>query len=456
MKIGIDSLAVAVPKIHLPIKTLAENRNIEPDKLIKGLGLQKMTFPDVHQDVITFAANAVYNLFQQATINPESIGRIYVGSESGIDASKPIASYVLQLIEEQLEPKFGKHALRHCDVLDITFACIGGVDALQNTVDWIRLDPKRQGIVVATDFAKYDLESTGEYTQGAGAIAMHIKQDPDMISFSEATGVSTRGVFDFFKPKRYLSKAAVTGKQDNPEWFGILENEIALHQEQPVFDGQYSNTCYIDRIIEAYTHYKKITGQENVVLYQNWSSIVMHLPYAYQGRRTFTEIYARENPEIQLLPTAPDYKEQIKTIAKSAAYLDFVQQTIAPSEWASSVVGNMYTGSLFLGLAATLAYQAQNNIEATGNTIGFIAYGSGSKSKVFEGTIEAKWKDAVVRTALYNILEESTPISMERYTALHKKELKESILPPKDEFVLDYIETESPVLRGARYYNFIH
>ena len=92
MKVGIDSIAFDVPKIHLSIKTLAENRNIEPEKLIKGLGLQKMTLLDVHQDVITLASNAVFKLIQQENVKPQEISRIYVGTESGVDSSKPIGS----------------------------------------------------------------------------------------------------------------------------------------------------------------------------------------------------------------------------------------------------------------------------------------------------------------------------------------------------------------------------
>jgi hydroxymethylglutaryl-CoA synthase len=38
---------------------------------------------------------------------------------------------------------------------------------MQNCLDFIRLNPTKKAIV-ATDFAKYDLNSTGEYTQGAG------------------------------------------------------------------------------------------------------------------------------------------------------------------------------------------------------------------------------------------------------------------------------------------------
>ena len=58
MKVGIDSISFDIPKIHLTIKELAKNRNIEPEKLIKGLGLSKMSFLDIHQDVVTLAANA--------------------------------------------------------------------------------------------------------------------------------------------------------------------------------------------------------------------------------------------------------------------------------------------------------------------------------------------------------------------------------------------------------------
>ena len=190
MKVGIDSITFDVPKLHLPIKTLAENRNIEPDKLIKGLGLHKMTFPDVHQDVVTFAANAVFKLMQQESLNPNDIARIYVGTESGIDSSKPVASYISALLEQQ----YGEGSFRYCDTLDMTFACIGAVDALHNTLDFIRLNPTKKAIVVASDNAKYDLASTGEYTQGAGAIAMLISSNPRVLSFSNEVGVFSNRV----------------------------------------------------------------------------------------------------------------------------------------------------------------------------------------------------------------------------------------------------------------------
>ena len=254
MKVGIDSISFDIPKIHLSIKTLAENRNIEPEKLIKGLGLVKMTLLDVYQDVVTLAANAVLQLINQEQIDPQDIARIYVGTESSVDSYKPIASYILQL----LQTKFSDSNLENCDVTDVTFACIGAVDALQSTLDFIRLNPTKKAIVVATDHAKYDLESTGEYTQGAGAIAMLITANPRILAFEQSFGISSEGVFDFFKPRRNFSKQLATNQSGNPEFLGVLENEITVYKEQPVFDGQYSNECYINRISAAYFNFKKV------------------------------------------------------------------------------------------------------------------------------------------------------------------------------------------------------
>ena len=65
MLVGIDAIQFDVPKIFLPVKDLANARTIEPAKLEKGLGLLNMSFLDVHQDVITLAANAIYKLIEQ-------------------------------------------------------------------------------------------------------------------------------------------------------------------------------------------------------------------------------------------------------------------------------------------------------------------------------------------------------------------------------------------------------
>ena len=452
MKIGIDAIAFDVAKIHLPIKTLANARNIDPEKLEKGLGLLKMTLPDTHQDTVVFGANALTKLILDNQINLSEIARIYVGTESAIDSSKPIASFLVNLIEE----KFGENTLSECDVVDFTFACIGGVDAMQNCIDFVTLNPTKKAIVVTSDIAKYDLNSTGEYTQGAGAVALLIASNPRIIAFENHWATSTKGVFDFFKPYRTLSKSEITGNNNNDSWFDNLEAEIEIHKDQPVFEGQYSNQCYMDRTRNAYFSFKKIKNTSETI-YNSWESIVMHLPYAFQGRRMLSEIYALDakNSVFSENDTAVDYQNKLKEISKTDEYKAFVVQKLQPAEMASSLIGNLYTGSIFMGLLSTLAHFYDTNNDVSGKKFGFLAYGSGSKSKVFEGTIQPDWKLALAKVKLFETLENSAEIGFDMYEKLHKKEQKISIQSPKNEWILDRIESEIPHLIGARYYKWI-
>jgi hydroxymethylglutaryl-CoA synthase len=446
--IGIDSFAIAIPSLYLSIDSLAEARNIDPKKLNFGLGLYKMSLPDTFQDVVSLAADALWELIQKESLNPAEISRIYVGSECGVDSSKPIGSFVLSMMEQKL----GAGVFSHCDTVDFTFACIGGVDALQNCLDFVRLNPQEKAIVLTTDIAKYDLNSTGEYTQGAGAIAMLITENPRLLMVQPTFSVSTQGVFDFFKPRRVTTTEGLH-QPDFLEKNNITEEELYVYKEQPVFDGQYSNQCYIERIKEAYQNFKnkqKISG----VLYENWSAINMHLPYAFQGRRTFSEIVALENPLLLEAQLGENPKEQLKNLAASEEYKNLVAQKIQPSEIASGQIGNIYTGSIFLGLASTLTHFLNQNMEVSGHKIGFIAYGSGSKSKVFEGVLASDWKAQTAKIQLDKKLAERTEIDFQTYEQLHRKARKNSVLEPKNQFYLKFIETDLPHLIGARYYDF--
>ena len=452
MKTGIDAISFDVAKIHLPINTLAKARNIEPEKLEKGLGLIKMTFPDTHQDTVVFGANAMTKLISKNNINLNEIARIYVGTESAIDSSKPTSSFLIALIEQ----KFGENTLSECDVVDFTFACIGGVDAMQNCIDFVKLNPTKKAIVVTTDFAKYDLNSTGEYTQGAGALALLITSNPRIIAFENNWATSTKGVFDFFKPYRTISKTAITGNTNNEPWFENLESEIEIHKDQPIFDGQYSNQCYMDRTKNAYFSFKKSKNTSETV-YDSWRSIVMHLPYAFQGRRMLSEIYALDASDtiISGNEDASEYQNKLKKISKSKAYKEFVNEKLMPAEIASSLIGNLYTGSIFMGLLSTLAHFHDTKKEISGSKFGFLAYGSGSKSKVFEGTIQTDWKLAIAGVNLFETIEKSFEIDFDTYNKLHKKEQKTSIQTPRNEWVLDRIENKIPNLIGARYYKWV-
>jgi hydroxymethylglutaryl-CoA synthase len=53
------------------------------------------------------------------------------------------------------------------------------------------------------------------------------------------------------------------------------------------------------------------------------------------------------------------------------------------------------------------------------------------------------------------VLANSQEIDFNTYEKLHKKEQKIAIREPKNEWVLERIETEIPNLIGARYYKWI-
>lgn len=435
MKVGIEAAAIYLPKIYLPVKDLAIKRNIEPEKLEFGLGLKKMAVLDAHEDTATLSANVLLKLFKYFDLNPKNISRIYLGTESALDAAKPTATYAVQLVQEVLKPEFGENSFRHIDVLDMTFACVGGVDALHNCLDFVRVNPNKKAIVIAADYAKYALDSSGEYTQGAGAVAMLISANPELISFENNWGISTESVFDFFKPRRYREEENVVSAVNSGS------NQIEIFTDEPIFDGQYSNECYKDRLRDAYFDLKKQLNSDK--LFENWKYLAFHLPYAFQGKRMFTDIFALENE-------LDNSNENQKSISKSDDYVNLINEKIIPTQWASSEIGNMYTASIFTALLSALTLSDEN---LEGKKVGFMSYGSGSKSKVFEGTIESGWKSVIEKLNLKAELEKRQSIDYETYENLHRKKLKHSVGKIHG-FKLEKIENENPNLLGARYYSF--
>lgn len=440
MAFGIEAASYYVPSLYLEIKDLAEKRGIESAKLEKGLGLHKMGFPDVHEDAATFAGEALLKLIKDYNIDPKDIARIYLGTESALDAAKPTASYAMQMVEKVLEEQFGERCFRNCDVVDLTFACIGAVDALHNSLDFVRANPDKKAIVIASDYAKYELASSGEYTQGGGAVAVLVSSKPDLIEIENNWGVATESVFDFFKPRRHFKKENLNNAPEN------FPEKIEVFTDEPVFDGQYSNQCYQDRIREAYNHYKEITGKNKP--YENWKYLIFHLPYAFHGKRVFTEIYSLENG------LSYETSEEQKAVAKSEAYIQFINDKIEKSQRASSEIGNMYTASIFMALLSALQTSFTENEELTGKEIGFLGYGSGSKSKVFAGKVSGNWKNVVSKWNVFEELKNRTAIDFETYEKLHRKQLENSFNENYKGFGLKYVELENPVLKGARYYHY--
>jgi hydroxymethylglutaryl-CoA synthase len=440
MNVGIEAASFYVPSLYLEIKDLAGKRSIEPAKLEKGLGLHKMAINDVHEDTATLASESLLKLIEDYQINPTEISRIYLGTESALDAAKPTATYAMQMVEQVLAEKFGERCFKNCDVVDLNFACIGAVDALHNCLDYVHANPDKRAVIIASDYAKYELASSGEYTQGGGSVALLLSTNPQLLQIENTWGIATESVFDFFKPRRFFDKKELSSATE------LMPNQLELFTDEPVFDGQYSNQCYQNRIREAYDHYQSQT--KTTKSYENWRYLIFHLPYAFHGKRVFTEIFSTENN----LPF--ETLEDQKMAAKSEIYLNFINEKIEPSQRASSEIGNMYTASIFMAMLSAFQVSFDNGEDLAQQKIGFLAYGSGSKAKVFSGKVGENWKKVVAKWNLFDALKQRKNIDFSTYEKLHLKQLKTSVNPNYKGFGLVSIEKENQLSLGARFYQF--
>ena len=322
----------------------------------------------------------------------------------------------------------------------MTFACIGGVDALQNTIDWVSRNSGKKAIVVSSDLSKYELNSTGEYTQGAGAIALLITENPSILTIDNAWGISTKSENDFFKPRRTFNKKDLINEIISKLNLNISENDfeekfsesifwnnnseiIEVFKDEPVFDGQFSNACYVDRMQEAFIHFEK---NQKTDFLNEWDHIIFHLPYAFHGRRMIFNNWfnwiKQDEKFSDLLNEIGSEDDELftKKAYKSNIYKEFIENKIAPGEKASSSIGNMYSASVFMSLLSMLNVHYDNGSEIKDQKVGFISYGSGSKAKIFQGIIQENWKDKIQTSKLFESLNNRKEISFEDYQNLHK------------------------------------
>ena len=113
------------------------------------------------------AASVVASLLEKYNIDPKSIGRIDVGTETIIDKSKSVKTTIMDL--------FAESGNTDIEGIDSKNACYGSTAALFNAVNWIESSSwdGRNAIVVAGDIAVY-AEGAARPAGGAGACAILI------------------------------------------------------------------------------------------------------------------------------------------------------------------------------------------------------------------------------------------------------------------------------------------
>ena len=143
-----------------------------------------------------------------------------------------------------------------------------------------------------------------------------------------------------------------------------------------------------------------------------------------------------------------------RLISKTEEYQKFTTDKFEKTQRASGLVGNQYTASIFLALMSTLEIDSNEGSDLNGKKIGFCAYGSGAKSKVFQGIVQKDWAAVAKKFNLFNRLGDRIAIDAKTYEALHRGNQLASVVRPSGEFVLKSVGG-SDVLEGHRKYTWV-
>lgn len=286
----------------------------------------------------------------------KDIDMVIVGTESSTDFSKSAAVIIHALLD--IQPFARSFEIKH--------ACYGGTAALQQAHDYVSLHPERKVLVIAADIAKYGLATGGEPTQGCGAVAMLITKEPRLLAFNNDSVFYSEDVYDFWRPAGH---------------------------DYPLVDGHMSNQIYIDSFTHIWEQNKKV----NQTTSEDYAALTFHLPYTKMGRKALRAIF----PEMS-------ESEQQRLEARYDEAVLYSRQ-----------VGNLYTGSLYLGLISLL----DNGSLATGDRVGLFSYGSGAVSEFFSMTVMDGYKQHLSINENQALLSERSQLTMEAYEDMFNEKL---------------------------------
>lgn len=356
--VGIEAIGVAVPSTYLELEELAHARGVPPGKYVEGLGVSRMAVPQPDDDTVSLAARAARMALASASVDPKAIGMLVVGTETAVDHAKPVSSFVQGLLGVG----------RRCRIFETKHACYGGTAALQLALDWVRSGSARgqKALIVCSDVARYGLGSAGEPTQGAGAVALLVSDAPRLVALDAGlSGLWANDVHDFWRP---------------------------LYSKDALVDGHYSVRCYLDALAGAYGHYKELAGAPGVPFFsEGFAALAYHVPYTKMARKAHRHLRAIDGD--------PD---------PDASF----DRLVAPSLALPALVGNLYTGSLYLALASLLDASPRR---LDGARVGLFSYGSGSCAEFFSGTVHPGAQARVRALGLRAMLDARRALSIAEY-----------------------------------------
>ena len=355
MTIGIDKIGFATSPYVLRLKDLAAARDTDPEKLSKGLLLKEQSVAPITEDIVTLAATAADDILTDE--DKEAIDMVILATESGIDQSKAAAVFVHGLLDIQ---PFARS-------FEMKEACYAATAALDYAKLHVEKFPQSKVLVIASDIAKYGIGTPGEPTQGAGAVAMLISQNPRILSFNDDNVAQTRDVMDFWRPN---------------------------YATTPFVNGIYSTQQYLDSLKTTWAEYQKRTG----LALTDFAAVCFHLPYPKLALKGLKKILDKSLSE--------EKKDQLQ--------YNFDQSILY-----SQRVGNIYTGSLFLGLLSLLENDPQLK---AGDRIALFSYGSGAVSEIFSANLVPDFEQLLDHKRMEK-LDQRTVLSVADYERLFYEEV---------------------------------
>lgn len=351
--IGIHDLSFATTEFVLPHSALADHNGTEIGKYHVGIGQQSMSVPAADEDIVTLGAAAAAPVI--ARHGADQIRTVVFATESSIDQAKSAGVYVHSLLGLPSAAR----------VVELKQACYGATAALQFAIGLVHRDPTQRVLVIASDVSKYELDSPGEATQGAAAVAMLVGVDPALVRIEDPSGLFTADVMDFWRPN---------------------------YREAALVDGQESITAYLQAVEGTWKDYTEQGGRK----LDEFAAFCYHQPFTKMAYKAHTHLLNSCGHDTG--------KEQIaRDIGLTTAY--------------NAVVGNSYTASVYLGLAALLD-QAD---DLSGRPVGFLSYGSGSVAEFFAGTVVPGYREHLRTDGHREAIARRKPVDYAGYRELHER-----------------------------------
>ncbi|RST08982.1 hydroxymethylglutaryl-CoA synthase [Streptomyces sp. WAC07149] len=349
--VGIHDLTFRTTSLQLTHAELARHTGVPLAKYHQGIGQKAMSIPAPDEDVITMAAHAAAAVVGRH--GADRIRTLVFATETSVDQAKAGGLYVHSLLG--LPP--------HIRVVELKQACYGATAALQFATALVHRDPDQQVLVLASDIARYDLDSPGEPTQGAAAAALLVTARPALLEIDTPSGVFTHEVMDFWRPN-YRSTALVDGRASIDAYLNALTGTFGDHQAR--------GGAPLHRI----------------------RTICYHQPFTRMAHKAHHHLLQQAG-----LPTVPQD----------------IAAALAPTTTYNEVLGNSYTASLYVALAALL----DGPTPLDGETVGLFSYGSGSVAEFLTATVRPGYRDHVRTGAHRAAVTDRRPISYAAYRDLH-------------------------------------